>query len=100
MWPGFGDNMRVIEWMIKRCFNKTGAHETACGLSPRYQDMNWKGLAMTEKQFDALMAVDKDLAEKDVANQAVYYEQFLTNDKLPLVFDAELVLLENRLVRG
>ena len=55
---------------------------------------------MSEKQFDALMAIDKHLAEEDVANQAAYYEQFLKDDKLPLVFDAELVLLENRLTRG
>jgi len=100
MWPGFGDNMRVIEWIIKRCANKVGAHETVYGLSPSYLDLTWKGLAMTEKQFDALMAVDKDLAQEDVENQASYYEQFLKGGKLPLVFDAELVLLEDRLTRG
>jgi len=100
MWPGFGDNMRVIEWIVKRCANKAGAHETICGLSPSYKDMTWKGLNMTEKQFDALMTVDKDLAEDDVSNQAAYYEQFLHEGKLPLVFDAELVLLDNRLTRG
>ena len=99
MWPGFGDNMRVIEWIIRRSYNKVGAKETALGWMPNYKDMTWRGLQMTEKQFDELMSVDKKLALQDVNAQGEYFEQFLKGNRLPSDIDAELVLLANRLNR-
>jgi len=99
MWPGFGDNMRVIEWIIRRAYNKVGAKETALGWMPNYKDMTWRGLTMTEKQFDDLMSIDKKLALQDVNAQGEYFEQFLTGNRLPPDIDAELVLLADRLAR-
>ncbi len=99
MWPGFGDNMRVIEWIVHRAYNKVGAKETVLGWMPNYNDMTWRGLKMTEKQFDDLMSVDKKLALQDVNAQGEYFEQFLVGDRLPSDMDAELVLLANRLQR-
>ena len=99
MWPGYGDNMRVIEWIVRRTYNKVGAKETVLGWMPSYKDMTWRGLTMSEKQFDDLMSVDKKLALQDVNTQGEYFEQFLTNNRLPSDMDAELVLLFNRLSR-
>ena len=99
MWPGFGDNMRVIEWIVRRTYNKVGAKETVFGWMPNYKDMTWRGLQMTEKQFDDLMSVDKKLALQDVNAQGEYFEQFLPGNRLPSDMDAELVLLANRLAR-
>ena len=99
MWPGFGDNMRVIEWIVRRTYNKVGAKETVLGWMPNYKDMTWRGLTMTEKQFDDLMTVDKKLALQDVNSQGEYFEQFLVGDRLPSDMDAELVLLSDRLNR-
>ena len=99
MWPGFGDNMRVIEWIVRRTYNKAGAKETALGWMPTYKDMTWRGLKMSEKQFDDLMTVDKKLALQDVNAQGEYFEQFLIGNRLPSDIDAELVLLSNRLSR-
>ena len=99
MWPGFGDNMRVIEWIIRRAYNKVGAKETVLGWMPNYKDMTWRGLTMTEKQFDDLMSVDKKLALQDVNAQGEYFEQFLNGNRLPSDMDAELVLLSDRLSR-
>ncbi|MBQ3695981.1 MAG: phosphoenolpyruvate carboxykinase (GTP) [Alphaproteobacteria bacterium] len=99
MWPGFGDNMRVVEWIVRRTYNKVGAKETVLGWMPNYKDMTWRGLKMTEKQFDDLMAVDKKLALQDVNAQGEYFEQFLPGDRLPSDMDAELVLLADRLNR-
>ena len=59
--------------------------------------MTWRGLSMTEKQFDALMSVDRQLALQDVNAQGEYFEQFLHGNRLPSDLDAELVLLANRL---
>lgn len=97
MWPGFGENMRVLEWIIKRCAGKVSATQTALGRMPTYRDMNWKGLAMTEKQFEALMSIDLKLARQDVAAIAEHFEPFRKEGKLPIELDAELVLLDERL---
>ena len=99
MWPGYGDNMRVIEWIVRRTYNKAGARETVLGWMPTYKDMTWRGLQMTEKQFDELMSVDKKLALQDVNAQGEYFEQFLAGNRLPSDMDAELVLLADRLQR-
>ena len=99
MWPGYGDNMRVIEWIVRRTYNKVGAKETVLGWMPNYKDMTWRGLKMTEKQFDDLMSVDKGLALQDVNAQGEYFEQFLKGNRLPSDLDAELVLLADRLER-
>ena len=97
MWPGFGENMRVLEWIVKRTAGKTAATETALGLMPSYQDMNWNGLSITEKQFNDLMAVDIKLARQDTCAFAEHFEQFRKTEALPIELDAELVLLDERL---
>lgn len=97
MWPGFGENMRVLEWIVKRTAGKAAATETALGLMPSYQDMNWNGLKLTEKQFNDLMAVDTKLARQDTIAIAEHFEQFRKTDSLPIELDAELVLLDERL---
>jgi len=97
MWPGFGENMRVLEWIVKRTNGKVNAKQTALGWMPTYADMNWKGLKMTEKQFADLMTVDAKLARQDVVAIAEHFEPFRKGDHLPIELDAELVLLDERL---
>ena len=99
MWPGFGDNMRVIEWIIRRSYNQVGAQETVLGWAPNYKDLTWRGLKMTEKQFDDLMSVDKKLALQTAFAQGEYYEKFLNGNRLPSDLDSELTLLIDRLNR-
>lgn len=100
MWPGFGDNMRVLEWIVRRIAGRANATETALGLSPRYDDLTWTGLKMTPAQFGALMAVDGQTALEDVDVQSQSFEPFRKDDKLPIEFEAELVLLAERLKRA
>lgn len=99
MWPGFGENMRVLEWIVKRTAGRAAATETALGWMPGYRDLSWQGLPMSEKQFNALMAVDTTLALQDVAAIAQHFEQFRAGDRLPVEMDAELILLDQRLKR-
>ena len=99
MWPGFGENMRVLEWIVKRTAGRAQASETALGWMPAYRDLNWKDLSVSEKQFDALMHVETEPALKDVSAISEHFEQFRQDDRLPIEMDAELVLLERRLLR-
>lgn len=58
VWPGFGENARVLKWMLQRLENKASAEEHVFGYSPRYQDIDWSGLGFTEQQFSQISAVD------------------------------------------
>src|SRR5262249_57069832 len=60
LWPGFGDNMRVIEWIIGRCSGSEGAVETPIGLLPHAQDLNLAGLGVPAARLDALLHADTD----------------------------------------
>ena len=58
VWPGFGDNMRVLEWVIGRVDGQAGGTETPIGFSPRYDDLRWGGIDFTAAQFDTVIGVD------------------------------------------
>jgi phosphoenolpyruvate carboxykinase (GTP) len=60
IWPGFGENMRVLSWILGRAENKAGAIETPLGLSPSHVDFNWNGLALSPEQFNQATAVRAD----------------------------------------
>ncbi len=100
MWPGFGENMRVLEWISKRVNGLSGAAETVLGYSPSYEDLRWTGLKMSRQEFDALMHIQIEPVLKDVADQRAYYEPFRKQKTLPTDFEAELTLLEERLKRS
>ncbi len=97
MWPGFGDNMRVLDWIIKRCEGTVGADETAIGYLPKPEDINTTGIEdeVTEETLKKLLAVDKDLWKDEVAELREFYKQF--GDKLPAEITAQLDALESRL---
>ncbi len=99
MWPGFGENMRVLEWIVKRVNGQANATESVFGYSPRYEDLRWKGLSMTEECFNELMSVDVDMALSDVKAQSDYFKTLRKQKRLPQDFEAELLLLQKRLER-
>jgi len=75
MWPGFGDNMRVLDWIIKRCEDEVDADETAIGYLPKKGDINVDGIEdeVTSEVMDKLLAVDKELWTKEIAEMRRYY---------------------------
>ena len=75
MWPGFGDNMRVLDWIIKRCEGKVDAVETPIGYLPKKEDINLKGIEdeVTPEIMDKLLTVDVDLWKKEIAEMRRYY---------------------------
>jgi phosphoenolpyruvate carboxykinase (GTP) len=58
LWPGFGDNTRVLRWIIERINGKGHASETSIGWMPRYEDIDWRGLEFSKEQWDELMRID------------------------------------------
>jgi phosphoenolpyruvate carboxykinase (GTP) len=59
VWPGYGDNMRVLKWMIDRIEGQAQGQETMFGIAPQYAEINWTGLDFSAAQFDTVTAIDK-----------------------------------------
>jgi len=66
MWPGYGENMRVLEWIVNRANGHAGAVDGPLGRMPRYKDINWDGLDFSQKQFNDLMSVDTELWKQEL----------------------------------
>jgi phosphoenolpyruvate carboxykinase (GTP) len=76
-WPGFGDNMRVLQWIVDRVRDRAPQPvESAFGLMPRYQDLNWQGLSYSDEKFAKLMAVDPREAQAEAEDQEELFERF------------------------
>ena len=94
MWPGFGDNLRVLEWIIKRCEGKVDAEETAIGYLPHAEDINLEGLEgeVTLDSLKSILDVDKSLWAEDAKGIEEFYAKF--GDKLPKELKEELETLK------
>jgi len=81
IWPGYGENMRVLKWIIERIQGRTGAIESPLGWMPRYEDMDWDGLEISRETFNALTSVDRDVWQAEVlSHEELFLKMF---DKLP-----------------
>jgi phosphoenolpyruvate carboxykinase (GTP) len=76
LWPGFGDNLRVLEWIIGRCAGTAGANETPIGLLPRVDDLEVAGLAIADDALDTLLEVDAAAWADEVADIGRYLDTF------------------------
>ena len=94
VWPGFGDNMRVLNWIVDRCEGKADAQETAIGYVPRPEDIDLTDLDMDIETLKSILKVDKDVWEKEAAEIEEHYKKF--GDKLPQELRDELNGLEER----
>jgi phosphoenolpyruvate carboxykinase (GTP) len=75
VWPGYGENMRVLEWMLGRVDGTAGGTENVFGTSPRYDDLTWTGLAFTREQFESVIGVDKAAWQKELALHDELFER-------------------------
>ena len=92
LWPGFGDNLRVLEWILKRCFDEVGADETPIGYEPKPEDINLDGCGVTVETLRQLLTLDAESWRENCAGIREYFEQF--GDKLPHELRDELEALE------
>ncbi len=81
IWPGFGDNMRVLNWIIDRCEGKADADETAIGFVPKAEDIDLTDLDFDIETLRSILAVDKDIWSKEAEEIEEHYKKF--GDKLP-----------------
>ena len=81
IWPGFGDNLRVLEWIIKRCNNEIDAQETPIGFLPKSEDINTSGLTITEEAMEELVLVDNQKWLDEMAGIREYFEEY--EERLP-----------------
>ena len=98
IWPGFGDNMRVLMWILDRCAGKADAVETAIGYLPKAEDINTEGLKDIDLEtIKGLLSVDKDLWKEDIKGIKEFYAKFDEFDTLPAELKKELADFEARL---
>lgn len=95
IWPGYGDNMRVLMWILGRCDGTAEAVETSIGFEPRPCDIEREGLDLSEETVASLLSVDKKLWQKEAEDITEFYKKF--GDKLPKELSAELETLKKNL---
>jgi phosphoenolpyruvate carboxykinase (GTP) len=87
LWPGYGENMRVLKWIVERCEGKAGATDTPAGNAPRFEDIDLNGLDISRQQFDELMSLDKDLWKKELQDHDTLFESL--GSRLPAALSEE-----------
>lgn len=95
IWPGFGDNMRVLDWILKRCEETVDADETAIGYVPKPEDINLEGCGVDKETLKGLLNVDTETWKKEAEGIKEFYKKF--GDRLPKELNDELSALESRL---
>jgi phosphoenolpyruvate carboxykinase (GTP) len=95
IWPGYGENMRVLEWIMKRAFDETDAVESPIGWLPRPDDINLDGIGVSRDTLKGLLSVDRGLWKDEAKGIREFYAKF--GDKLPPKLNEELEKLEKNL---
>jgi phosphoenolpyruvate carboxykinase (GTP) len=95
LWPGYGENLRVLAWMLDRCEGKAGARETPIGNLPRPEDLNLAGLELKPEALKELLAVDPQNWVQEMADVRGYLEEF--GPRLPAEMISEVERVEKRL---
>lgn len=95
VWPGYGENMRVLEWMLGRIAGTAHGAENVFGTSPRYEDLRWDGLAFSREQFASVIGIDKAAWQQELKLHAELFQQL--QHGLPAELPATLAQIEARL---
>jgi phosphoenolpyruvate carboxykinase (GTP) len=95
VWPGYGDNARVMQWMLGRIEGQAGGTENIFGISPNYGDLNWAGLDFSEAQFQSVIGIDRDAWVQEMKLHGELFEQLAYH--LPAELTATKAAIEAKL---
>jgi phosphoenolpyruvate carboxykinase (GTP) len=95
VWPGYGENMRVLKWMIDRIEGKVQGEQHVFGISPTYEELNWEGLPFTQAQFEQVIGIDLPAWEKELELHHELFQQL--EHRLPPELKATKAEIEKRL---
>ena len=99
LWPGYGDNSRVLDWIVRRAAGEVDAIDGVTGRYPKFEDFNIEGLDdFTQEDWDALYAIDPDAWQLETDDSETYFEQF--GDKLPEAVREQLAKLRERIAEA
>ena len=97
LWPGFGENMRVLKWVIERCRGQANAQQTPIGWMPRFEDLDWRGLEnFSREEFAELMSLDTNLLRKELTEHDALFKKL--EQRLPRKLQLEREMLGLSLV--
>jgi phosphoenolpyruvate carboxykinase (GTP) len=96
VWPGYGENMRVLKWMIDRLEGKATGTETMFGTSPTYAEINWTGLNFSEAQFNSVTSIDKAAWQTELGLHTEQFAQLAYH--LPKELEETKARLQERLI--
>jgi len=91
LWPGFGENMRVLEWIIHRCSGEAAGHETAIGWTPPFGDFNLSGIDFSEEQFNEVMEFNPSEWKQEVVSQGELFLNLFNSMPKELIYEKELL---------
>jgi phosphoenolpyruvate carboxykinase (GTP) len=94
LWPGFGENMRVLKWIVERARTRVPATETPLGWAPQYENMTWDGLDFSKEDFEKVMATDTELWKNEILSHEELFIKLY--DRLP----KELIAVRELLLSG
>ena len=92
LWPGFGENMRVLKWIIDRCNGRAYAAETTLGWMPRAADIDIEGLSLTRDQLEQIQTVDNDAVKAELLSQEELFLKLAGDLPKEMVFQRELLI--------
>jgi len=95
MWPGFGENLRILEWIIERARGKVDAREASIGYMPKAEDIDLTGIDVPKETMEKLFAIDKDEWQKEIESQKEFFDGFGAD--LPKELKDEQKALKKRL---
>jgi phosphoenolpyruvate carboxykinase (GTP) len=98
IWPGYGENMRALKWIVDRCNGNAQAMESPIGWLPPYEELEWEGLNFSADKYHAIMNIDREKAREEALDQEEFFTRF--GDHLPQELELERQLLLARLAHS
>ena len=95
VWPGYGENMRVLHWLLQRLQGQAEGEETAFGIAPRYGDLQWQGLPFSQAQFASVTTLDRATWAQELQSHAEHFAQL--GPRLPVALEQVRQALAQRL---